>query len=67
MSKAEEFQKHAEKCQELAAAEANPNFRSSWRVMARSWLFLLEQERRFSAEQSDRMPRIGGESPQQFH
>ncbi len=67
MAKAEEFQKHAEKCQDLAAAEANPDFRSSWLVMARSWLFLLEQERRLSTEYIDRVSRFGRESPRQFH
>ncbi len=67
MSKAEEFQRHAEKCQELAATEAHPGFRSSWLVMARSWLFLLEQERRFSSEYIDRVSRVGREVPRQFH
>jgi hypothetical protein len=67
MNKAEEFQKHAEKCQDLAATEANPDFRSSWLVMARSWLFLLEQERRLSTEYIDRISRIGREPPRQFH
>jgi hypothetical protein len=67
MSKAEQFQRHAEKCQDLAAAEANPDFRSSWLVMARSWLFLLEQERRLSSEYIDRVSRVGREVPPQFH
>jgi hypothetical protein len=67
MSKAEEFQRHAEKCQELAAAEPDPGFRSSWLVMARSWLFLLEQERRFSTQHLDQRPRFGREPRQQFH
>jgi hypothetical protein len=67
MSKAEEFQRHAEKCQDLAAAEANPDFRSSWLVMARSWLFLLEQERRLSAEHIDRISRFDREPSRQFH
>jgi hypothetical protein len=67
MSKAEEFQRHAERCQELAAAEANPGFRSSWLVMARSWLFLLEQERRLSTEHIDRISRPDRQSPGQFH
>jgi hypothetical protein len=67
MSKAEEFQRHAEKCQDLAAAEANPDFRSSWLVMARSWLFLLEQERRLSTEHIDLISRFDREPSRQFH
>lgn len=64
MSKAEEFQRHAEKCQELAEREANPDFRSSWLGIARSWLFLLEQERRWSTEE---MRRFAKQPHTQFH
>jgi hypothetical protein len=65
MSKAEEFQRHAEKCQEMATREADPGFRSSWLGMARTWLFLLEQERRWNA---DGMPKpVRGRAQQQLH
>ncbi len=49
MSRADDFQRHAEKCQSMAALESDRAFRLSWLGIARSWLFLLEQERRQDA------------------
>jgi hypothetical protein len=67
MSKADEFQRHAEKCQEMATREPEPGFRSSWLGMARTWLFLLEQERRWSAEHAEQIPHSGRTPRQQFN